>query len=87
MMMSSEVLIHTEAAPPAAGLGGSAGQQGVGHHGSSPLLHQDVPQAVELRQPHVGHEVRGEDGGGSARLVQLHEAQGVQTQGGGDQGG
>lgn len=84
--MSSEVLVHAEAAPPAAGLGGAAGQQGVGARAPPCLLHQDVVEAVEPRQPHVGHQVRGEDGGRRLRLVQLHEAQGVQTGGGGHQG-
>lgn len=83
---SAEVLVHAEAAPPAAGLGGPTGQQGVGHRASLGLLHQDVSQAVEPRQPHVGHQVGGEDGGGSLGLIQLHEAQGVQAQGRSHQG-
>jgi len=83
--VGSEVVVHAEAAPPAAGLWGSAGQQGVG--APRPLLHQDVPQAPELLpQLRLTHEVRGEDGRRSSRLLQVHEAQGVQSQAGGPQG-
>lgn len=84
--VSSEVLVHAEAAPPAAALRGPTGQQGVGPRASPGLLHQDVPQAVEPRQAHVGHQVAREDGGAPLRLVQLHEAQGVQAQGRSHQG-
>lgn len=92
---SSKVLLHAEAAPSAAGLRGSTGQQRVGHgHPASVLLHQESPQ---LRQPHAGHQVRGEDGGRLVGLVQVHEAQrrvgkqggqkSVGVQGGGGGGG
>lgn len=85
-MMSSEVLIHAEAAPPAAGLRGLTGQQGIRHGASSVLLHQDVPEAPETRHLHVRHQVRGEDPRGSLRLIQLHETQAVQTERGGREG-
>lgn len=88
VMGSSKILIHAEAAPPAAGLRGSAGQQRVGHHSCpAPVLHQEAPQAVQVSQPHVRHQVWGENGGGSLRLIQVRKSQSIQTQRGSHQGG
>lgn len=77
-MGSSKILIHAEAAPSAAGLRSSAGQQRVGHHSCpAPVLHQEAPQAVQVSQPHVRHQVWGENGGGSLRLIQVRKSQSI----------
>lgn len=94
-VQSSVVLLHAEAAPPAAGLGGSGGEQRISatHRrqrvvaSTADLLHQDVAQPIQRRQPHVSHQARGEDGGDSVRVVQLGKVQGVQAEGRGHQGG
>lgn len=77
-MGSSKILIHAEAAPSAAGLRSSAGQQRVGHHSCpAPVLHQEAPQAVQVSQPHVRHQVWGENSGGSLRLIQVRKSQSI----------
>lgn len=87
-MGSSKILIHAEAAPSAAGLWSSAGQQRVGHHSCpAPVLHQEAPQAVQVSQPHVRHQVWGENSGGSLRLIQVRKSQSIQTQRGSHQWG